>query len=324
VNDVDLAPRLAVHLERRYRVRVAGVRLLQPWNPSVHRVDRHDGPSWVARVFPAARPVDRVAGDAEILRLLEEHGYPAERCAHAEAVSELDGRGVLVTTYLDGTEPAGGARTLGRLGELVGRLAVLPTPGAAAREAGSWGGDPRHEGLPREDVAAAVEVLAEVADQVPPAHRARYEALLEQLGRADDCGDLPRALIHPDPVPVNAIARPDGALALVDWTAAGRGPRIASFAWLLTGAELPGGGWDPDRVDAAVAGYRAHVRLEADELARLGAAMRVRALYFAGWYFRRAVAAGQSPSGPGAEWCTEEANCVADAIATRARDAFAG
>jgi Ser/Thr protein kinase RdoA (MazF antagonist) len=318
-----LARRLSGHLSSRYGASVAGIARLQPWNPFVHRVERRDGPAWVARVFPAERPLERAAGDAEILRLLEAHDYPAERCAHPDAVSALDGRAVLGTTHLAGAAPPVDAPVMKTIGGLLGRLATLPTPGAAGRPAGAWGGDPRHEGPPREDVLGAIELLAEVEDRVPPAHRGRFDSLRAQLETADDCHDLPTALIHPDPAPVNAVATPDRGLVLVDWTAAGRGPRIASLAWFLTGAGLPGGGFDPARVDAALAGYRAHVRLEDEELARLGAAMRLRALYFACWYFRRAVVRDEAPSGPGAEWCTDEANAVTDAIAARARAAFA-
>ena len=47
----------------------------------VYRVDRADGDSWVARLFPAVRPREHVDGDAEILRWLAALDYPAERPA---------------------------------------------------------------------------------------------------------------------------------------------------------------------------------------------------------------------------------------------------
>jgi hypothetical protein len=71
-------------------------------NTGVFRVDRIDGPSWMARLFRAARPMDGVEGDAEILRFLAKRDFPAERCAHPEPVSIHDGQGVLVTEYIDG------------------------------------------------------------------------------------------------------------------------------------------------------------------------------------------------------------------------------
>jgi hypothetical protein len=101
-DNVQISERLPAHLEDRYGIRVAGLSRLQSWNPFVHRVDRQDGPSWVARLFQAGRPVERVEGDAEILCILEKHGYPAERCACCDPVSNLDGWHVLVTEYIEG------------------------------------------------------------------------------------------------------------------------------------------------------------------------------------------------------------------------------
>jgi hypothetical protein len=42
----------------------------------VFRVDRPDGPSWVARILPAARTVEATEADAGILAL-EHAGFPA-------------------------------------------------------------------------------------------------------------------------------------------------------------------------------------------------------------------------------------------------------
>jgi hypothetical protein len=44
----------------------------------VYQVGRPDGPDWVARVFPAARPVAAAEGDAQVLRALAHAGFPAE------------------------------------------------------------------------------------------------------------------------------------------------------------------------------------------------------------------------------------------------------
>jgi catechol 2,3-dioxygenase-like lactoylglutathione lyase family enzyme len=89
--------RLQSHLESRYGI---GVTQLSELDVRVFRVDRRDGPSWVARLFPAVRPAAVVAGDAEILAFLAEHDFPAERRATTESVSALDGRAVLVTEYV--------------------------------------------------------------------------------------------------------------------------------------------------------------------------------------------------------------------------------
>jgi hypothetical protein len=88
---------LETHLEERYGVGVAD---LVPLDAGAFRVDRRDGSRWVARVFPARRPLVGVEEDAGILQRLEVSGFPAERCAHPEPVSELAGQGVLVTDFL--------------------------------------------------------------------------------------------------------------------------------------------------------------------------------------------------------------------------------
>jgi hypothetical protein len=75
------ADRIARHLQARYGIAVSGLAEL---DLGVYRVDRAEGPAWVARVFAAVRAESAAAGDAEILRLLHRHDYPAERAAAAE------------------------------------------------------------------------------------------------------------------------------------------------------------------------------------------------------------------------------------------------
>ena len=103
--------------------------------------------------------------------------------------------------------------------------------------------------------------------------------MLAELDRADGCADLPQALIHPDFVPANAILTPDGGLVLVDWTGAGRGPRLYPLAFLLWAAGCGG----PSRLDAVVAGYREHVTPGDDEIGRLAGAIWARPLILACW-----------------------------------------
>lgn len=109
---------LPAHLEDHYGIRVTGTARL---TEGVFRVDHDAGPPWVARIMLASRPVSRTENDAAILRFLERHEFPAERCAHPGPVTELDGRAVLVTGYLPGKHPAG-AGTGPRLASLAGLL----------------------------------------------------------------------------------------------------------------------------------------------------------------------------------------------------------
>src|SRR5579872_6514450 len=105
----------------------------------VFNVNLHDGRRWIVRVFPARRPIELVTGDAAILRLLEKHGFPAERCIDADPVSVLYGRGILVTGYIEGTCADSDEHTLHAFGAMLGQLNTLPVEGdaLAAREAGA-------------------------------------------------------------------------------------------------------------------------------------------------------------------------------------------
>lgn len=67
---------------------------------------------------------------------------------------------------------------------------------------------------------------------------------------------------------------------MINWKAAGRGPRLADFAYLIWGTGL----WNPRRpnpesINAAVDAYRRHVEPTQDELERLEAVMYLRTIY---------------------------------------------
>jgi aminoglycoside phosphotransferase (APT) family kinase protein len=269
---------LPAHLEERYGI---SVRATEKLDVGVVRVDRLDGPSWVARVFPAARPLAAVEGDARILQGLERQGFPAERCATADPVSVHEGQGVLVTELVEGDPADGRGRSFGYLGGLLGALhARTRDAGTAMRPGGAW----HHlgvEGGPREEVAAALSLLDAARERVPTADAPLYAGLQDQLRRADACDGLPEGLIHPDYVPVNAIRTPEDKLVMVDWTGAGRGPRLWSLAFLL----WAGGARDLRLVDVAVAHYGRHLRPEPEELARLAAVIPVRPLILDCWAF---------------------------------------
>jgi Ser/Thr protein kinase RdoA (MazF antagonist) len=260
---------IAAHLSDRYRIEVREVTEL---DLGVYRIDRRDGPPWVARVFPDGWPVEAVEGDATILRNLERAGFPAERCAGAEPVSMRDGRPVLVTGFVDGPRPEGGSRTFGVLGHLLGLLHTHPAD--RSRPGGAW----HHlaTGTPAEEIAAAVGLLESGRDRLPDD---QYRAVRLELRALDDGTDLPHAFVHPDPVPSNALAPEDSTLTLVDWTNAGRGPRLWSLAPLLYAA----GARDPRLVDVAASRYARHVRLERDELDRLDGVLRARPLLLDLW-----------------------------------------
>ena len=305
------AERLPAHLAERYRIAVTRLTEL---DLGVYRVDRRDGPSWVARLFPPDRPAAEAAADGAVLQFLADRGFPAERCAAAEPLSVLDGQGLLVTEHVTSVpraERQGAIRSLGGLrwlGDMLGRLHTMPGAVAAVtRDGGGW----HHltDGGPRDEVSAARGLLADAAGLVRAGDRPRYDLLRAELESVDDCEGLPQALIHPDFVLANVIASPQRGLVLVDWTGSGRGPRLWPLAFLL----FPEGAKDLRRVDRVLAGYRRHVRLEPEELSRLEAAMRARPLILGTWGFclgRRSLADAAARAA--------EAREIAGAVAARA------
>ena len=317
--------RLRAHLATRYGIAVDAMTEL---DLGVWRVGRAEGPDWVARWFPARRPAEAVAGDAAILRYLMAHEFPAERCAADEPVSVLDGRSVLVTEWAgpvprqqrrDAIRAAGG---LGHLGALLGRLHTLDTTPAAgagstgdgviARPGGAW----HHlaDGLPSAEIAAASRMLAEAAPVIPGAERAAFDALRAEVAVLDAAEGLPEGLIHPDFVLANVIATP-GGMVLVDWTGAGRGPRLWSLAFLLYAEAAK----EPRRAGPVLRGYREHVTLEAEELDRLEAVARTRPLILRAW----SVCMGQiTPTQ--AMTAASEAKALAESIAARVRATVTG
>jgi Ser/Thr protein kinase RdoA (MazF antagonist) len=288
--------RLLAHLRDRYGIDPVAVTKLSAHKTYVFRIDRKDGSPWVARAFPPARPRAGVEGDAAILRFLERQGYPAERLAAGDAVSDFDGSAVLVTQFVKGARLPDGAAKFAMMGELLGRLHALPYDETAGRPGGASGEDPSREGTPRQDLLAALSFLDAVDTKVATAERERFERLRDQVRAADDGGGLPEGLLHGNLLhaPDHAILTGQGPVA-INWKASGRGPRLADFAYLIWGT----GSWNPRRpnqewIDAAVSAYRRHVEPADEELDRLEGAMYIRALYLACFGYRRALTTGQA------------------------------
>lgn len=268
---------LAPHLQDTYGIDVTGVERL---DGAVFRVERRDSPPWVARVHPHRRPLAAAEGDAEILRFVERHAFPAERCI-ANPVSWLDGSAVVVTEFVPGhnARGAGDQALLRRLGELLGVLHSLPLEsGATARPAGSWhtlsieGGDRRH------DVDALLSLLADARTRASAVDAEHFDQICKELDGLDTGDGLPVALTHPDFVSANVMRTPDGDVVLVDWTGAGCAPRVASLGFLLATT-----GGDPSRIQAVVDGYRSQVELSDEELTRLPDSVRAFPLVLDCW-----------------------------------------
>jgi Ser/Thr protein kinase RdoA (MazF antagonist) len=287
---MGIAEQLAAHIDATYDVRVQQLTPLEPWAPDgAQRVDLASGESWVARPHGPGRPIEQVHGDAELLRFLEAHDFPAERLAHAEPVSAWEHGSVIVTGFLPGKNcrSDGSPATLNAIGRLLGRLHTLPADeGIAARPAGGWHHLSQAGGGRDEDARILIPLLRDAATRLPDAEREACDELVRELESIDLCTDLPHCLINVDFGGPNIIKWRNQFFG-IDWTGAGRGPRIHSLAILGLGS------LNPALVDAIVAGYRERVTLEPEEIERLDAAIALLGFILLGW----AVAfRGASPS----------------------------
>ena len=279
---------LARHLAECHGTAVTG---LQQLDAGVFRVARSEGQAWVARLFPADRPLAQVQGDAEILSWLADCGYPAERPAGDDPVSSLAGQGVLVTEWVEGVGCRGvdSPELFETLADLLGRLHTLPVgtgggPGALSRPSGAWHSLSLDGGGKAADLDAVERLFGDLlanAAAGPGAEAGRTAALerVRSILREVDTGEgLPVAVTHPDFATPNAIRRPDGRCVLVDWTGAGTGPRVCSLGlllWVTGGASA--------LVAAVARGYGRHVTVEEDERRRLGSWCRGLGPVLAAW-----------------------------------------
>jgi Ser/Thr protein kinase RdoA (MazF antagonist) len=247
---------LAPHLENTYGITVTKISRL---DVGVFRVDRGDrGTPLVARLFSSRRPHEAAAGDLAVLRYLAEVGFPAERPFGNDALTSHEGQALLVTEFVKQVaKPKRPKYPILTLGAMVGRLHGFAVPEGADRPAGAL----HHfaEGTMRDELRVVASWLDAVEDRVPREGKDALDTIRAALATADGADGLPEALVHPDPVPKNVIFTADGPV-LVDWTSAGRGPRLASMALVLRS------GW------AAVPfmrGYTRIVTLTDDERERL-------------------------------------------------------
>jgi Ser/Thr protein kinase RdoA (MazF antagonist) len=280
--------RLPAHLERTYRVGVSRLTPLEPWAPEhAQRADLDDGRAWVVRLHPPSRPRAEVEGDAELLRYLEQHDYPAERLVDdgdgpVTTLDDPDEHTILLTHLIPGQNCRGETRpvVMAGIGELLGRLHALPLPadGAVCREAGGWHHLSTAGGGRRADADAILPRLDEKAAQLPPGQQDDARRLRDAVVSIDDCTDLPHALINIDFGGPNIMRTPTGELHAVDWTGAGRGPRVLSMTGLCTE------GGAPHVLEPYVEGYLRHAsRLSAEELDRLPAALALHSFFLDCW-----------------------------------------
>ena len=309
-----VAERLLAHLRGRYGIDAVAATKVSVHRADVFRIDRNDGDPWIARAFPPARPRAGAEGDAAVLRFLARHDYPAERLAVDDAVSDFEGSSVLVTEFIRGEHIPPFTDNMTVMADLLGRLHALPLDDTVARPGGAQGIDPSREGSPRQDLLAALALLDAVDTKVPVDGRVQFEQLRDEVRSADDGHGLPEALLHGNlpHAPDHVLRTEHGAVAF-NWTASGRGPRLADLAWLLRVS------WgEAAIIEAAVDAYSRHVELTDEEIDRLEGVMYVRPLYLDAFGYRRSLANGQTPGTDDVRRFSDPDNTRATAEAARA------
>ncbi len=220
---------LAAHLEATNGFRVAKMSQL---DVGVFRIDRADkGFPLVGRLFSVARPLSAARADLDVLRYLAGIDFPAERPFDGEALSTHEGQALLLTEFVREVPKAKRPPyPIVKLGRIIGRLHGLPVPAGAERRAGAL----HHfaEGTMSDELRAAAGWLDSIEARLPAGKAESLDLVRDALLAADGGDGLPDAFVHPDPVPKNVIFTGVGPV-LVDWTSAGRGPRLASMTLIL-------------------------------------------------------------------------------------------
>jgi Ser/Thr protein kinase RdoA (MazF antagonist) len=278
--------RLPDHLASTYGITVKTTKQL---DHGVLRVDLAKGGPWIVRLFPSDRPIADVKADAAVLRFLESKGFPAERCVADVSVHE--DQGVLVTAFIKGPKPPMNTANQRKLGDLVGRLhAMTGAPKTVRRGVGAL-----H--LYTTDCTIASEIATARASLEAAAFRGTDKAWETQragLAAAGDFASMPKALMHPDPGCVNAIASGSQPV-LIDWAGAGYGPRVLGLGLLLV-ACAKGKTFNREWTDAIMQAYTQHVKLKPAELDQLDAAIAHRPLIHEAYSWGVGMATQRKPA----------------------------
>ena len=258
---------------------------------------KHQGAPLVVRWFPPQRPLERVAGDADVLRAVRHLDVEQlVETVDGRLFTECRGRGMIVTQFIEGASSPCDMDSLRRVAATLAATGQVEVAVASrvGRRAGS---------LPAEDLAAARQWLDEIAGDVPRYVRDTFSRLRQDVEETSDCETATSGLVHPDCHVANVIRSPRGPV-LFDWEGAGVGPMVAALGWLLfsssvAGPEHASDSADATAVEAVIAGYQSVRRLGADEMEVLSDAVRFRPLVIACRQLRHAVRTGDSTSASG-------------------------
>jgi Ser/Thr protein kinase RdoA (MazF antagonist) len=238
------------HVHGSVRGERVAYQLMAPGGESVVvralRADAPVGPHFTG--CGTATMVDWLTSRAATLSWLAESGYPAPRVVPTRSGDLVGVAGAwltLATTFVPGSVLAPDHRQLGMLGDALGRLHSIP---------GDADGDP---GVPvgrsAWDPGGAIPATLRRLDSVEPLLPAQWRLLFESFRQTVDAvrqqaGVLPRAVVHGDAWPGNAIMAgaggedAGGAAAggeAAGGEAAGGEAEVILIGWEAGGAGLP-------------------------------------------------------------------------------------
>ena len=180
----------------------------------VYKVSADEG-VFIVKISDPAKSEATVLKDTQILRFLEEAGYPAPRLLLSRAGTNYvlhDGKCVYVISYLEGKEPERNVENYSKLGQVTARLHSL-----------------QGYTIPTDFTAAAeMPIMLERAKKF--GMDAHYAELVKAL---PDFSRFPGCLIHTDIGSHNSIQLATGEIELIDWDDAGIGTRILDLGFPL-------------------------------------------------------------------------------------------
>ena len=262
--------RLKDYLAAKYD---GSIESIVPLDTAVFRVDWHDRPPWVARVFPRSRPLAEVETDQAVIVALA-HWGSVERSI-PDGVGELDGEAIWVTGFSDWAPRRPSIDDAAALGDFLGRLQALPDEAPFARRAGAWHNLTPAGGTRRDDFDVLERLLVDTRSLAPRDQRDAFSEILDTIESADPGDDLPHGFSHVDLHEPNLLWC-GSAMTVVDWAGAGRASRVSMLPLMPYWREL-------DKVDAFCRAYRRHIVLDEAELARLASALRSHGLVIDAW-----------------------------------------
>jgi Ser/Thr protein kinase RdoA (MazF antagonist) len=269
------------------------------------RADAPVGPQFAG--CGTATMVDWLTSRAATLRWLAEHGYPAPRVVPTRSGDLVGVTGAwltFATTFVPGAVLAPDHRQLGMLGEALGRLHSIPadvegSPGAPVGRS-AW--------HPEGAIPATLRRLDSVEGLLPAQWRPLQESFRQTVDAVrQQAGVLPRAVVHGDAWPGNAIMADGGGgggggqaeVILIDWETSGAGLPLLDLGRCLLECHLNPGqpqAWriqpDEQRIAAVASGYSRRRLLAPAELELLLDGIRFGVAFIGALHFEEALLGG--------------------------------